>query len=466
MAKVAAVVGTRNSEDRELMSARELTPRQVVEALDRYIIGQEAAKRAVAIAVRNRWRRQQLPAELADEIAPKNIIMIGPTGVGKTEIARRLANLVNAPFIKVEATKYTEIGYVGRDVEGMIRELVELAVGMVRKEMTEVVRLRADELTEERLLDALLPAGRDAPLAADNDAAETRRRTREKLRVQLRAGELQDRDIELTVDQRSMPAGMLATFGMDQIDPQLQNFLERLVPSQSKQRRLTVREATQTLFQQTCDQLIDRDRMIEIALQRTQNSGIVFIDELDKIAGRRLDEGPPDVSRTGVQRDLLPIVEGCHVNTRHGSVWTGHILFISAGAFTQSKPSELIPELQGRFPIRVELDELTQEDFVRILTEPQNALITQQVAMLKAEDVDLEFTPEAISEMAGMAYLANEQLENIGARRLYTIMEKVVEEISFLASDAVNKDIIIDADYVRMRLADILQDRERSEYEL
>jgi len=348
----------------------------------------------------------------------------------------------------------------------MIRELVELAVSMVRKEMTEVVRLRAEELAEERLLDTLLPAGRDAPLAADNGAAETRRRTREKLRAQLRAGELEDRDVELTVDQRPMPAGMLATFSMDQIDPQLQSFLERLVPNQSKQRRLTVREARQALFQQTCDQLIDRDRMIEIAVQRTQNSGIVFIDELDKIAGRRLDEGPPDVSRTGVQRDLLPIVEGCHVNTRHGSVWTGHILFISAGAFSQSKPSELIPELQGRFPIRVELDELTQEDFVRILTEPQNALIKQQVAMLEAEGVDLEFTAEAISEMARMAYLANEQLENIGARRLYTIMEKVIEEISFLASDAVNKDIIIDADYVRMRLADILQDRERSEYEL
>jgi len=447
------------------MAIEQLTPRQIVEALDRHIIGQDAAKRAVAIALRNRWRRQQLPAELAEEVAPKNIIMIGPTGVGKTEIARRMASLVNAPFVKVEATKYTEVGYVGRDVEGMVRELVELAVGMVRREMTEVVRHRGEELAEEHLLDALLPPTGPAG-SGETDAAERRRRTREKLRGQLREGSLEERDVELTVDQRAAPVGMFAAFGGDQVDPQLQDFLERLVPSQAKHRRMSVREARSMLFQQACDQLIDQERVKETAIQRTQNSGIVFVDELDKVAGRRMDEGQPDISRTGVQRDLLPIIEGCHVNTRHGSVWTGHILFISAGAFTQSKPSDLIPELQGRFPIRVELDELSQEDFVRILTEPENALVTQQTALLGAEGVDLRFTPDAIDEMATMAYVANEQLENVGARRLYTIMEKVVEEVSFLASDAANKDIVIDADYVRMRLADILEDKDRSEYEL
>ncbi len=447
------------------MAIEQLTPRQIVQALDRHIIGQDAAKRAVAIALRNRWRRQQLPDELAEEVAPKNIIMIGPTGVGKTEIARRMASLVNAPFVKVEATKYTEVGYVGRDVEGMIRELVELAIAMVRREMTEVVRHRGEELSEEHLLDALLPPVGPAG-SGETDVAERRRRTREKLRAQLREGSLEERDVELTLDQRAAPAGMFAAFGGEQFDPQLQDFLERLVPSQAKHRRMSVREARRMLFQQACDQLIDQERVKETAVQRTQNSGIVFVDELDKVAGRRMDEGQPDVSRTGVQRDLLPIIEGCHVNTRHGSVWTGHILFISAGAFTQSKPSDLIPELQGRFPIRVELDELSQEDFVRILTEPENALVTQQTALLGAEGVNLRFTPDAIDEMATMAYVANEQLENVGARRLYTIMEKVVEEVSFLASDAANKDIVIDADYVRMRLADILEDKERSEYEL
>jgi ATP-dependent HslUV protease ATP-binding subunit HslU len=448
----------------QTITTRELTPRQVVQALDRHIIGQDAAKRAVAIAIRNRWRRLQLPAELADEVAPKNIIMIGPTGVGKTEIARRLANLVNAPFIKVEATKYTEVGYVGRDVEGIIRDLLDQALSMVRREMTEVVRSRADELTEERLLDVLLPPAGSS--ADDADRAERRRRAREKLRAQLRDGQLEDRDVELTVEQRATPVGMLATFGLDQMDPQLQNMLERLIPGQSKARRLSVLEARRVLFQQTCDQLIDQDRMTEIAIQRTQNGGIVFIDEIDKICGRRLDEGSPDVSRTGVQRDLLPVIEGCNVNTRHGPVWTGHILFISAGAFTQSKPSDLIPELQGRFPIRVELDALSQEDFVRILTEPENALVKQQIALLGAEGVKLRFTDQAVTEMASMAFVANQRLESIGARRLYTIMEKVVEEISFLASDAANKDVVVDADYVRMRLADILEDRDRSRYEL
>ena len=447
-----------------LMSNKELTPRQTVEALDRHIIGQDAAKRAVAIALRNRWRRQSLSDDIAAEVAPKNILMVGPTGVGKTEIARRMAKLVHAPFLKVEATKYTEVGYMGRDVEGMIRELVDLAVGQVRAEMTEVVRLRGDEITEERLLDALLPAPAHGQI--DTEAAENRRRTREKLRTQLRSGELEEREVDLTVEQKAAPAGMLATFGMEQIDPQMENFLERLMPSQSKRRKLTVHDARNTVFQQTCDQLIDTDRMTEIAVQRTENSGVIFLDEIDKVCSPGGEEIVAEVSRAGVQRDLLPIVEGCHVNTRHGPVWTGHILFVAAGAFSRSKPSDLIPELQGRFPIRVELDELTRDDFVRILTEPENALLKQQVALLGAEAVTLTFAREAIEEMASMAYVANENLENIGARRLYTIVEKVVEEVSFLASDAVNKEITIDADYVRMRLADILDDRDRSEFEL
>jgi len=445
----------------------ELTPKQIVAALDRYIVGQDEAKKAVAVAIRNRWRRLRLPRELAEDVIPKNILMIGPTGVGKSEIARRLAGLCNAPFIKVEATKYTEVGYHGRDVESIIRDLLELAINMVRTEFTEVVRERAEQLTEERLLDALLPAGApDEATEANRDAAERRRRTREKLRIQLRQGDLEDREIHLTTREKSLPVTAVATMiSPGDMPPELQDLFERLMPNPTKTRTMSVREARQVMLSQEAEGLIDRDKVIEVAIRRTENSGIVFVDELDKICGGEATIGP-DVSRQGVQRDLLPIVEGCTVSTRYGVVRTDHILFIAAGAFTQTKPSDLMPELQGRFPIRVELSELGQEEFVRILTEPENALIKQQVALLATEGVELSFTEDAIREMAAMAYQANDLLGNIGARRLYTIVEKVVEDIAFHASEAVNRRVVVDADYVRMRLADILRDRTRSQYEL
>jgi len=446
---------------------QELTPRKIVQTLDRYIVGQDAAKRAVAVAIRNRWRRQQLPEHLRDEVAPKNIIMIGPTGVGKTEIARRLANLVNAPFIKVEATKYTEVGYHGRDVESMIRDLVELAVTMVRAEQTEVVREQAEHITEERLLDHLLPrVGRDGSIEEGIDAAERRRRTREKLRQQLRAGVLDDRMIELHREEKVVPVAAFSTVGLDEMPPEFQNLFERLLPGQPKKSRVPVREARRIIYQQVADELIDRDKVTELAIRRTQSSGIVFIDELDKVAGGEHPTAGPDVSRQGVQRDLLPIVEGSTVMTRYGPVRTDHILFIAAGSFHSTKPTDLMPELQGRFPIRVELDALGKEEFVRILTEPENALIKQQKALMATEGVNLEFTQNAIEEIAEMAVRANEMLGNIGARRLYTVMEKVLEEIAYYASEAANKHVVVDADYVRMRLADILEDRARSEFEL
>jgi len=376
----------------------ELTPKQIVEALDQYIIGQDEAKRAVAVAVRNRWRRQQLPENMRGEVGPKNILMIGPTGVGKTEIARRLARLVNAPFVKVEASKYTEVGYHGRDVESMIRDLLDLAIHMVRSEQTEVVRQEAERITEERLLDALLPTGATAPDEDPNsEAAQKRHRTREKCRQKLRDGEFDDRDIEIVAEERPMPAGMMATFGMEQLDPEVQNFFERLIPQQTKSRRLPLREARKVLFQQACDQLIDREKVTEMAIRRTENSGLVFIDEIDKIASSGSLHGP-DVSRQGVQRDLLPIVEGGAVHTRHGVVRTDHILFIAAGAFHMSKPSDLMPELQGRFPIRVELNDLTKEDFVRILTQPQNAMTLQQIALMATEGGDRGHGRDAIRD--------------------------------------------------------------------
>ncbi|HSW45128.1 MAG TPA: ATP-dependent protease ATPase subunit HslU [Phycisphaerae bacterium] len=434
---------------------KDLTPKQIVTELDKYIVGQDDAKRAVAVAVRNRWRRQQLPEELRAEVGPKNILMMGPTGVGKTEIARRLAKLVSAPFIKVEASKYTEVGYHGRDVESMIRDLLDLAMHMVRQEQTEVVRAEADRLAEERLLDALLPGGpRRAEDDPNGDEAQQRHRTREKFRQRLRAGEFDDREVEIVAEEKAMPVGMMATIGMDQLDPEMQNFFERLIPQQSRNRRLPVREARKVLFQQVCDQLIDREKVVEMAIRRTENSGIIFVDEIDKIAGPASSHGP-NVSRQGVQRDLLPIVEGSTVNTRQGPVQTDHILFIAAGAFHTSKPSDLMPELQGRFPIRVELGDLTKDDFVRILTQPQNALTRQQIALLATEGVRLEFTPAAIEAMADIAHQVNRGTLNIGARRLYTVMEKILEELSFNAPDMRGQTVTIDDFDVRKRLAGI-----------
>jgi ATP-dependent HslUV protease ATP-binding subunit HslU len=442
----------------------DLTPKQIVEALDQYIIGQDQAKRAVAVAVRNRWRRQQLPEAMRGEVGPKNIMMIGPTGVGKTEIARRLAKLVNAPFVKVEASKYTEVGYHGRDVESMVRDLLDLAIHMVRSEQTEVVRQEAERITEERLLDALLPTG-SGQLEEDpnSETAQKHHRTREKFRLRLQQGEFDDRDVEIKAEERAMPAGMMATFGVDQLDPELQNFFEKLIPQQARSRRLPLREARKVLFQQACDQLIDREKVTEMAIRRTENSGIIFVDEIDKITSTGNMHGP-DVSRQGVQRDLLPIVEGTVVGTRHGQVRTDHILFIAAGAFHISKPSDLMPELQGRFPIRVELGDLTKEDFVRILTQPQNALTLQQIALLATEGVKIEFTPAAIDAIADIAYTVNRNTLNIGARRLYTIMEKVVEDLSFDAPDRAGESVVIDEPDVRKRLAEIIKDEDVSRF--
>jgi ATP-dependent HslUV protease ATP-binding subunit HslU len=443
-----------------------LTPAQIVAALDRYIVGQERAKRAVAVALRNRWRRQNLPAELKDEVAPKNIIMIGPTGVGKTEIARRLARLAQAPFVKVEASKYTEVGYVGRDVESMIRELTELAVTMVKTEMATAVQERAEQLAEERLLDLLLPRGRE-PFSSgslEEVGTATADATRDKLRAQLRAGRLDDRLVELETQQQAMP--MVEVFsgqGMEEMGINLKEMLSNILPARTKRRRVAVREARRLLAQEEAQKLIDHEEAVSQAIRRVENSGIVFIDELDKIAGRESGHGP-DVSREGVQRDLLPIVEGSSVTTKYGIVRTDHILFIAAGAFHVTKPSDLIPELQGRFPIRVELDPLTREDFIRILTEPRNALITQYVELLRTEQVTLTFTPDSIEAVADLAMRVNAATENIGARRLYTIMEKLLEDLSFSAPDMPGKTQLIDAGYVHHRLADITRDQDLSRY--
>jgi ATP-dependent HslUV protease ATP-binding subunit HslU len=443
----------------------ELTPEQVVAELDKYIIGQQAAKRAAAVAIRNRWRRRQLPKGIREEVGPTNIILIGRTGVGKTEIARRLANLVNAPFIKVEATKYTEVGYHGRDVESMVRDLVELAVQTVRNEHTEVVRTEAERRTEEQLIDLLIPPTDfdRTDQDADSETAQRRHRNREKLRAQLRAGELEDRLVECAVEAKGLPMGMMATFGMDQVDPDMQSFFERLIPSQAKARTVLIREARKLIFDQQCDKLIDREKVTETALRRTEDSGIIFLDELDKLASRYQTHGP-DVSRQGVQRDLLPVIEGCTVGTRYGPVRTDHILFIAAGAFHDTKPSDLMPELQGRLPIRVELDDLTQEDFVRILTEPENALTKQQVALLSTEGVTVEFTDEGIKAIAETAFQLNQSVDNIGARRLMTVMERVMEEISFDAPNRGGESIRIDDAYVRRRVADIVEDADLSRF--
>ncbi len=440
-----------------------LTPRETVAALDRYIIGQDDAKRSVAVAIRNRWRRQQLPEDLREEVGPKNILMIGPTGVGKTEIARRLATLVGAPFVKVEATKYTEVGYHGRDVESMIRDLLERGVDMVRAEQTEVVRVEAERQTEEQLIDALMPRVDAVGGQEEGEAAERRHRSREKMRTRLREGDLEDTMVDLTVSRKVMPAGVFATMGGDTLDPDMQNFLERLMPSQPKRRRVPIREARKVIFDQQCDKLIDPEKVNEIAIQRTENSGIIFLDELDKLTGSDRMHGP-DVSRQGVQRDILPIVEGSTVSTRHGPVRTDHILFIAAGAFHGSKPSDLMPELQGRFPIRVELDDLTREDFQRILTEPENALTKQQIAMMATEGVQLEFTEGAVAAMAEIAAEVNQSAQSIGARRLYTIMERVTESLSFEASERSGERVTIDEAYVRDQMASIVADEDLSRF--
>jgi ATP-dependent HslUV protease ATP-binding subunit HslU len=436
------------------------TPREIVSELDKYIIGQKDAKRSVAIALRNRWRRQQVPEPLRDEIAPKNIIMIGPTGVGKTEIARRLAKLAQAPFLKIEASKFTEVGYVGRDVESMVRDITDLAVNMVKAEESRKVRQKAEEMAEERLLDLLLPfSGKGV-----QKAAEDQRATREKLRKLLKARKLDEKYVEVEVVDRNLPVvEIFSASGMEEMDINIKEMFGSLFPKKKKQRKVKVPEALQVLSQEEAQKLIDMDAVIKQAVERVEQSGIIFLDEIDKIAGRETSFGP-DVSREGVQRDLLPIVEGTTVMTKYGMVKTDHILFIAAGAFHVTKPSDLIPELQGRFPIRVELNSLGKEELVRILTEPENALIKQYTALMGTESLKLEFKEDAIQEVAGMAALINERTENIGARRLYTIMERLLDEISFDAPDMTGKTMVIDAKYIREKLADFVEDEDLSRY--
>ncbi len=433
----------------------ELTPREIVQELDKYVVGQADAKRAVAIALRNRIRRQKLDPEMADEVMPKNILMIGPTGVGKTEIARRLARLANSPFLKVEASKFTEVGYVGRDVESMIRDLVDIAIDMVREERLDEVAERAEKNAEERLLDLLMPPQQEASESAD--------RTREKLRDKLRSGKLDDRMVEIEVKERGPTFEIASNMGIEEMDINLKDVLPGLFGQRTKKRKMRVAEAIDYLIQEEEQKLIDMEQVTRVALERVERNGIIFLDEVDKIAGREGGHGP-DVSREGVQRDILPIVEGTTVNTRHGFVRTDHILFIAAGAFHVSRPSDLIPELQGRFPIRVELKSLTEEDFIRILKEPKNALVKQYIALLDTEGIRLNFTDEALQEISRFAAAVNESSENIGARRLHTIMEKLLEEVSFQGPDLKKKNVRVDANFVRRQLADIVKDQDLSRY--
>ncbi len=447
-----------------------LTPREIVAELDKHVVGQAKAKRAVAIALRNRYRRQRLPQEMAEDVAPKNILMIGPTGVGKTEIARRLARLAQSPFLKIEASKFTEVGYVGRDVESMVRDLVEIAVKMVREEREIEVRERAGTAAEERLLDLLLPpapattSGFGAGSAEDQMARDHATATREKLREQLRAGKLDARVVELDVPQRSMPSfEVIAGSSIEEIGVNLRDMMPGMFQGRTRRRSMPVPDARELLEQEEAQKLIDMETVAKAAIDRVENSGIIFLDEIDKIAGKEGGHGP-DVSREGVQRDILPIVEGTTVNTKHGMVKTDHVLFIAAGAFHVSKPSDLIPELQGRFPIRVELEALGRDEFVRILTEPRSALITQYVALMATEGVQLVFTADAIARIAELATLVNDRTENIGARRLHTVMERLLDEVSFHAPDLDGQSITIDPAYVDRMLADIAKSDDLSRY--
>jgi ATP-dependent HslUV protease ATP-binding subunit HslU len=477
--------------EEELIALDELTPREIVAELDKYVVGQHDAKRAVAIALRNRMRRQKLSPEMAEEVMPKNIIMIGPTGVGKTEIARRLAKLANSPFLKVEASKFTEVGYVGRDVESMIRDLIEIAIDMVREEKLEDVAEKAEMNAEERILDLLLPPSPSTAPATPPDGTgtpgtspgtssgattiageptalslppESSSRTREKLRQQLREGKLDERMVELDVREKNMPAfEIISNQGIEDMDINFKDMLPNIFGQRTKKRKMKVSEAFEYLIAEEEQRLIDMDQVTKTALDRVEQSGIIFLDEIDKIAGRESGHGP-DVSREGVQRDILPIVEGTTINTRYGMLRTDHILFIAAGAFHVSKPSDLIPELQGRFPIRVELKSLTEEDFVRILTEPKSSLTKQYIALLDTEGLKLEFTPDALEEIAKFAAKVNETTENIGARRLHTIMERVLDKISFEAPELKEKDVRIDREYVGKMLADIVKDSDLSRY--
>ncbi len=441
---------------------QQLTPKQIVSELDRYIVGQADAKRAVAVAIRNRWRRQQLPESMRQDVSPKNIIMIGPTGVGKTEIARRLAGLVSAPFIKVEATKYTEVGYHGRDVESMVRDLLDVSIHMVRDEMTEAVKEPAEAQVEERLIDLLLPLPAGFGDGDDEEAKQKRERNREKIKDQIKSGALEDRMVEINTEDRPTVVGVLGQAGME-MDVEFQNMFEKMLPTKRETKKLAVKDARKILFAQEAEKLIDKERIQRTAIGRMEQSGIIFLDEIDKVCGTESKQGP-DVSRQGVQRDLLPIVEGSTVITKHGPVKTDHVLFIAAGAFHSSKPSDLMPELQGRFPIRVELQDLTKDDFVRILTEPTNALTNQTTALLETEGLSVEFTSDAIEAIAQIAYDVNRRMANIGARRLYTILERVFEEISFNAPELAEKKIKVTGEYVRQRLAEAVKDEDLSKF--